>query len=110
MKSTSYFEADGGNQLKAKELAASHPHRYYYADQYNNESNWKAHYLTTGEEIFRQTKGNITHLVVGLGTTGSAMGTYKKLRELNPDIKLITLQPDVALHNLEGCIQIRKSC
>jgi len=99
---TSKFGGTDDAQIKAKELAAKYPERFYYADQYNNPSNWQAHYHGTGPEIYRQTSGAITHLVVGLGTTGSAMGTYKKLKELNPQIKLVTLQPDVALHNLEG--------
>ena len=99
---TSRFGGTDDAQIKAKELVSAHPNRYYYADQYNNDSNWKAHYHTTGEEIFNQTNGSITHLVVGLGTSGSAMGSYRKLKELNPAIKLITLQPEVAMHNLEG--------
>ena len=99
---TSKFGGTDEAQLKAKELVKNDPLKYYYADQYNNHNNWKAHYLTTAEEIYNQTAGTITHLVVGLGTSGSAMGTAKRLLEINPEIKLITLQPQLALHNLEG--------
>lgn len=99
---TSRFGGTDEAQIKARELKNAQPHLYYYADQYNNPNNWKAHYYGTAEEIFRQTKGLITHLVVAIGTTGTAMGTAKRLKELNPEIKLITLQPDVALHSLEG--------
>ena len=99
---TSMFGGTDEAQAKAKELYRSEPDKYYYADQYNNPNNWKAHYLHTAEEIISQTKGAVSHVVVGLGTTGTAMGIGKKLKEFNPEIKLITLQPDLAMHNLEG--------
>ncbi len=99
---TSKFGGTDDAQKKARELTERDPGRYYYADQYNNEWNWKSHYLSTAEEIYQQTGGGITHLVVGLGTTGTAMGTFMRLRELTPDIKLVTLQPDLAMHQLEG--------
>jgi len=89
-------------QEMAKELALNQPHLYYYADQYSNDHNWKAHYYHTANEIWQQTDGLITHFVCGLGTTGSIIGTSKRLKELNPDIKIIALQPDSGLHILEG--------
>jgi len=78
------------------------PGRYYYADQYNNPANWKAHYDSTGPEILRQTQGEVTHLVAGLGTTGTLMGTGRYLKEQIPHLKVISLQPDSPLHGLEG--------
>ena len=99
---TSRFGGTDEAQLKAKEIYKQDPSRFYYADQYDNPHNWRAHYNTTAEEIYRQTAGKVTHLVVGLGTSGTAMGTTRKLRELKPSIKVITLQPQYALHNLEG--------
>lgn len=99
---TSKFGGTDEAQAKAKEVKKQDPERYYYADQYNNPNNWKAHYNYTAQEIIEQTRGEVTHVVVGLGTTGTAMGLGRKLKEFNPDIKLITLQPDVAMHNLEG--------
>jgi cysteine synthase B len=99
---TSMYGGTDEAQIKAKELVKQDPGRYYYADQYNNPNNWKAHYDHTAEEIIQQTNGAVTHLVVGLGTSGTAMGIGKKLKEYNPEIELITLQPDLALHNLEG--------
>ncbi len=99
---TSMFGGTDEAQQVAKELVSQYPEKYYYADQYNNPNNWKAHYKYTAEEIIRQTDGAITHLVVGLGTSGTAMGLGKRLKEFNPEIQLVTLQPDVALHNLEG--------
>ncbi len=99
---TSKFGGTDEAQIKAKELVREQPERYFYADQYNNPNNWRAHYNTTAEEIYKQTNGQITHLVVALGTTGTAMGTYRKLHELKPSVQLITLQPELAMHNLEG--------
>jgi len=75
---------------------------YFYCDQYNNDNNWKAHYMTTAPEIWRQSSGEITHFVAGLGTTGSFTGTTRKLKEYNDKIKCIALQPDGPLHGLEG--------
>ncbi|MBI4442825.1 MAG: cysteine synthase family protein [Acidobacteria bacterium] len=87
---------------KARELYRSDPQRYFYPDQYNNEANWKAHYETTGPEIIRQTEGRVTHFVAGLGTTGTFVGTGRRLREFNPAIRLISFQPDSGFHGLEG--------
>jgi cysteine synthase B len=96
--------ADGsdGAIRKARELAAAEPDRYYYADQYSNEENWKAHYRTTANEIWEQTEGQITHFVAGLGTSGTFMGTTRRLKELNPAIRCISMQPDSPFNGLEG--------
>jgi len=98
---TSRMEGTDGAQQVAKALAAEDPDRYFYADQYKNENNWKAHYHTTALEIFAELP-DITHFVAGLGTTGTFVGTGRRLRELKPSIRLISLQPDFALHGLEG--------
>lgn len=98
---TSRFEGTDGSQQMAQELVAADPGKYFYADQYKNENNWKAHYYTTAPEIMAQVP-DITHFVTGLGTTGTFVGTGRRLRELKPGIKLISFQPDSALHGLEG--------
>ncbi|MBN9381570.1 MAG: cysteine synthase family protein [Chitinophagaceae bacterium] len=98
---TSRFEGTDGAQQVAKELAVADPATYYYADQYKNQYNWKAHYHSTAPEIFRELPG-ITHFIAGLGTTGTFVGTGRRLRELTPSIRLISLQPDAALHGMEG--------
>lgn len=87
---------------KARELAANEPDRYYYADQYSNDENWRAHYRTTANEIWQQTEGQITHFVAGLGTSGTFVGTTRRLKELNPAIRCISMQPDSAFNGLEG--------
>ncbi|GGG88981.1 PLP-dependent cysteine synthase family protein [Edaphobacter dinghuensis] len=96
--------ADGsdGAIRKAREMAAAEPDKYFYADQYSNDENWKAHYRTTGNEIWEQTEGRVTHFVAGLGTSGTFMGTSRRLRELNPDIRCISMQPDSPFNGLEG--------
>lgn len=99
---TSRFDLTDGAQEKALELKNEYPDRFYYADQYANPNNWKAHYKGTANEIFEQTRGNITHLVVGLGTTGTFTGTARRLKEINPNIEVIAIHPDSALHGLEG--------
>jgi cysteine synthase B len=86
----------------ARELAARHPDLYFYADQYSNEANWLAHYHGTANEIWQQTEGRITHFVTMLGTSGTFMGTTRRLKELNPTIRCISLQPDSAFHGIEG--------
>jgi cysteine synthase B len=98
---TSRFEGTDGAQQVAKELAAKNPSMYFYADQYKNNNNWKAHYYTTAPEIIESLPG-ITHFVAGLGTTGTFVGTGRRLKKFNPSIELISLQPDSALHGLEG--------
>ena len=87
---------------KARELAAAEPDRFYYADQYSNDENWKAHYRGTANEIWEQTEGQITHFVAGLGTSGTFMGTTRRLKELNPRIRCISMQPDSPFNGLEG--------
>ena len=91
-----------GAQLAAKELVKQFPDRYFYPDQYNNEANWQAHYQTTAPEIWRQTKGRVTHFVAGLGTTGTFIGAARRLKEFNPNLRAISMQPDSPLHGLEG--------
>jgi len=91
-----------GALCKAREMAASEPHKYFYADQYSNDANWSAHYYGTAEEIWRQTEGRITHFVAMLGTSGTFVGTARKLKELNSGIRCISLQPDSPFHGIEG--------
>jgi len=95
-------ESTDGAQRTVKRLVAAEPDKYFYPDQYNNDANWRAHYETTANEIWRQTDGRITHFVAGLGTTGTFMGTTRRLKELNPNIRCYSMQPDGPLHGLEG--------
>jgi cysteine synthase B len=95
-------QGSDGAIRKARELVAAEPNRYFYADQYSNEQNWLAHYETTGKEIWEQTEHQVTHFVAGLGTSGTFMGTTRRLRELNPRIRCISMQPDSAFNGLEG--------
>jgi S-sulfo-L-cysteine synthase (O-acetyl-L-serine-dependent) len=99
---TSALEGSDGAIRRVRQLHADDPDRYFYPDQYNNPANWRAHYETTGPEILAQTGGRVTHLVAGLGTSGTFMGTGRRLRDANPDVRLISVQPDAALHGLEG--------
>ncbi len=99
---TSPLEGSDGAIREARRLAASQPARYFYADQYSNDANWLAHYETTGPEIFEQTDGRITHLVAGLGTSGTFVGTGRRLRELKPSVRLVSVQPSTAFHGLDG--------
>ena len=96
--------ADGsdGAIRKAREMIAAEPEKYYYADQYGNDENWRAHYRTTGNEIWEQTEGQVTHFVAALGTSGTFMGTTRRLKELNPAIQCISMQPDSPFNGLEG--------
>ena len=91
-----------GAILAVREIVAADPEKYFYPDQYNNPANWRAHYETTGVEIFEQTEGRVTHFVAGLGTSGTFIGAGRRLRELKPDIALISMQPDSPFHGLEG--------
>jgi S-sulfo-L-cysteine synthase (O-acetyl-L-serine-dependent) len=93
--------SDGAIRM-ARELAARHPDSYFYADQYSNDANWLAHYHGTANEIWQQTEGRITHFVAMLGTSGTFMGATRRLKELNPTIRCISLQPDSAFHGIEG--------
>lgn len=91
-----------GAQILAKELVKKFPDKYFYPDQYNNEANWKAHFATTAPEIWWQTHGRITHFIAGLGTTGTFTGTTRRLKEFNPFLQAISMQPNSPLHGLEG--------
>lgn len=91
-----------GAQIAAKKLARKFPERYFYPDQYNNEANWQAHYRATAPEIWRQTGERVTHFVAGLGTTGTFVGATKRLKEFNPNLRAVSVQPDSPLHGLEG--------
>ncbi len=93
-------ESSDGAIRRARELAADP--QYFYADQYSNPANWRAHYRTTANEILEQTEGRITHFIAGLGTSGTFMGTTRRLREVNPGIVCISMQPDSPFHGLEG--------
>lgn len=99
---TDPLEGSDGAILKARELAAENPERYWYANQYNNPANWQAHYLSTGPEIVAQTNGQVTHFIAGLGTSGTLMGTGKYLQEQLPNVKVISFQPNAPFHGLEG--------
>ena len=89
-------------RIVAKELAMAQPDKYFYPDQYNNPANWQAHYATTGPEIWEQTNGRVTHFVAGLGTTGTFVGTARRLKEFNSVLSAISIQPDLPLHGIEG--------
>ena len=99
---TDPMQGSDGAIISVKQMYAEDPGRYFYPDQYNNPSNWRAHYDTTAPELIEQTGGRITHFVAGLGTAGTFMGTGRRLREHNPSVKLISVQPDSPLHGLEG--------
>ena len=91
-----------GAILRARELAGNDHDRFCYFDQYSNDANWLAHYNTTGPEIWQQTAGGVTHFIAGLGTSGTFMGTTRRLKEFNPRIQAISMQPDSPFHGLEG--------
>src|SRR5437763_3152309 len=95
-------EGSDGAIRKARELFAAEPEKFFYADQYSNEANWRAHYQTTANEIWYQTQGRITHFVAMLGTSGTFTGTTRRLKELNPRVHCTSLQPDSAFHGIEG--------
>jgi cysteine synthase B len=99
---TDPMDGSDGAILRAKAMYAAHPDLYFYPDQYNNPGNWRSHYDTTAPEIIEQTGGRLTHFVAGLGTSGTFVGVGRRLREFNPDIRLISVQPDSPLHGLEG--------
>ena len=99
---TDPMDGSDGAIREARKQVAADPEQYFYPDQYNNDANWRAHYETTGPEILAQTGRRITHFVAGLGTSGTFIGTGRRLREANPSIKLISFQPDSPLHGLEG--------
>ena len=91
-----------GAQLVAHKMFQKSPEKYFYPDQYNNPANWLAHYEGTAEEIWEQGEGRITHFIAGLGTSGTFVGTVRRLKELNPKLRAISMQPDSPLHGLEG--------
>jgi cysteine synthase B len=95
-------EGTDGAQRYVKQLVKENPDRYFYPDQYNNDANWRAHYETTGPEIWRQTGQSVTHFVTGLGTSGTFMGVTRRLKEYKPSIQCVSMQPDSPLHGLEG--------
>jgi S-sulfo-L-cysteine synthase (O-acetyl-L-serine-dependent) len=99
---TSAMVGSDGAIREARRLYAQDPSRYFYADQYNNHANWRAHYDTTSVEILEQTAGCVTHFVAGLGTSGTFVGVGRRLREEVPHVRLISVQPDSALHAIEG--------
>lgn len=95
-------DGSDGAIRKAQELSAADPDTYFYADQYSNDANWRAHYHTTADEIWMQTTERVTHFIATLGTSGTFMGCTRRLRELNPKIQCISVQPDSPFHGLEG--------
>jgi S-sulfo-L-cysteine synthase (O-acetyl-L-serine-dependent) len=95
-------EGSDGAIRRVRELYAGGPEKYFYPDQYSNPANWQVHYRTTAEEIWTQTGGRITHFVAGLGTSGTFVGTARRLKERNPAVRCISLQPDGPFHGLEG--------
>lgn len=99
---TNPLEGTDGSIREAKRLFAESPDTYFYPDQYSNDANWRAHYDTTAPEIIEQTSGRLTHFIAGLGTSGTFIGTGRRLRRFNPAIKLISFQPDGPFHGLEG--------
>jgi cysteine synthase B len=99
---TDPLEGTDGAIRTVRAVVAEEPDRYFYPDQYSNDSNWRAHFDTTGPEIIEQTAGRLTHFVAGLGTSGTFMGTGRALRHFNPAIRLISFQPDSPFHGLEG--------
>ena len=84
--------------------------KYFLTDQFANNMNWKTHYETTGEEIWKQTEGKITHLVAGIGTSGTIMGTARRLKELNKEIRVIGVQPSQTHHNQQGLLNLSNFC
>lgn len=99
---TDQLSGTDGAQMVARDLVKRFPEKYFYPDQYNNEANWKAHFATTAPEIWWQTHGRATHFVAGLGTTGTFTGTSRRLREFNPALQAVSVQPESPIHGLEG--------
>lgn len=99
---TDPLEGSDGAIRKVRQMAQDESERYYYANQYDNPANWQAHYLTTGPEIVQQTQGTVTHFVAGLGTSGTLTGVARCLREYNPHVQILAVQPDSPYHGLEG--------
>ncbi len=99
---TDPMEGSDGAIRCVRSMARENPELYFYGNQYDNPANWRAHYNTTAAEIFQQTAGSVTHFVAGLGTSGTFIGTARRLKELNPAIRCISFQPDSDFHGLEG--------
>jgi cysteine synthase B len=99
---TSPLEGTDGAIREVRRMVAEHPEQYFYPDQYSNDGNWRAHFDTTGPEIIEQTNGRVTHFVAGLGTSGTFVGTSRRLKQFNPKIRTISFQPDSPFHGLEG--------
>ena len=99
---TDPLQSTDGAQLRAREMAENEPDKYFYPDQYNNDANWRAHYAGTAPEIWTQTNGRITHFLAGLGTTGTFVGTTRRLKEYSAGIRCVSMQPDSPFHGLEG--------
>jgi cysteine synthase B len=93
--------SDGAIQV-ARKMAAEQPERYFYANQYDNPANWRAHYQSTGPEIYRQTEGQLTHFVAGMGTSGTLTGVTRYLQEVKSEVQITAVQPDGPFHGLEG--------
>src|SRR5437016_6790853 len=99
---TDAAEGSDGAIRRAQALAEAEPDKHIYVDQYSNAANWRAHYESTAEEIWRQTEGRVTHFIATLGTSGTFVGATRRLKQLNPKIQCISLQPDSPFHGLEG--------
>ena len=99
---TDPMESSDGAIRKVREIYKENPDRYFYANQYDNPANWQSHYKTTALEIHEQTSGRVTHFVAGLGTSGTFMGTARRLKELIPGVRCVSFQPDSPFHGLEG--------
>lgn len=99
---TDPMEGSDGAIRQVRAIFERDPHRYFYPDQYSNPANWQAHFDTTGAEILEQTRGQVTHFVAGLGTSGTFVGTGRRLRRDRPEVELVSVQPDTPLHGLEG--------
>lgn len=102
-------EGADGAQIHAKRLAEAEPEKYFYANQYDNPANWRAHYEGTAPEIWEQTNGRVTHFLVGVGTSGTFTGVVRRLRELKPTLRAVLMQPDSPFHGLEGMRQLETS-
>jgi cysteine synthase B len=102
LEETDPLEGTDGAIQRARELYAAEPERYFYPDQYSNPANWQAHYKTTAWEIWKQTDGRITDFVAGLGTSGTFVGTSRRLKQLSPTVRLVSFEPDSPLHGIEG--------
>ena len=99
---TDPLQGSDGSILAIREIYEKSPQKYFYPDQYSNDANWEAHYNTTAPEIYEETHQQITHFVAGLGTSGTFVGTTRRLKEFNPEIKGISFMPDSPFHSLEG--------